>query len=44
MTQDTIQNRTAYSWFVCQKCMSPEEEEEELLIPPNQPIILCKDA
>ena len=23
--------------------MSPEEEEE-LLIPPNQPIILCKDA
>jgi hypothetical protein len=44
MTQDTIQKRIAYCWFVCQKCKSPEAAPAPLLIVPKQPMILCEDC
>jgi hypothetical protein len=45
MTQDTIQNRRAYCWFVCQKCKSSEEAAAPLVIVPKQLIIiLCEDC
>jgi hypothetical protein len=44
MTQDTIQKRTAYSWYVCQKCKSPEAAATPLVIVPKQLIILCEDC
>ncbi len=48
MTQDTIQNRRAYRWFVCQKCKSSEAAAAAaaapLVIVPKQLIILCEDC
>jgi hypothetical protein len=48
MTQDIIQNRRAYSWFVCQKCKSPEalpaSPAPPLVIVPRQLLILCTDC
>jgi hypothetical protein len=42
MTQDTVQNKTAYSRFVCQMCENPQAEG--LFITPKQLIILCEDC
>jgi hypothetical protein len=45
MTPDIIQNRRAYSWFVCQKCKSPESPPAPPLgIVPRQLLILCEDC
>jgi hypothetical protein len=43
MNQDTVQNRVSRCWFVCQKCMNPEEVSP-LVIVPKQLIILCEDC
>jgi hypothetical protein len=43
-TQDIIQNRRAYSWFVYQKCKSPESQSASpLVIVVPQLLILCED-
>jgi hypothetical protein len=45
MTQDIIQNKRAYSWFVCQKCKSSEAPPAPpLTIVPRQLLILCEDC
>jgi hypothetical protein len=44
-TQDIIQSKRAYSWFVCQKCKSSEAPPAPpLVIVPRQLLILCEDC
>lgn len=43
MTQDTLQKKTTYDWYVCQKCKS-QETATFLVIVPKQLIILCEDC
>lgn len=44
MTQDTLQKRTTYGWYVCQKCKSQEAAATPLVVVPRQLIILCEDC